>query len=105
MRVTILREKGDLGPPEAQANLQVADAYSDRGSLRQARSAAPTSAVRHDRGPAPKLGMSRTTLAMAATKGRISARTVVRVAKIAGVPVSDILTGAWPEPRVCPMCG
>lgn len=29
----------------------------------------------------------------------------IRVARAAGVPVDDVLSGAFPEPGACPMCG
>ncbi len=29
----------------------------------------------------------------------------LRIAQVAGVPVDDILTGAFPKPGSCPMCG
>ena len=35
----------------------------------------------------------------------VSPRMVLRVAKLAGVPVDDILTGKFPPPGTCPHCG
>ena len=29
----------------------------------------------------------------------------LRVARLAGVPMEDVLSGAWPKPGACPMCG
>lgn len=29
----------------------------------------------------------------------------LRVARLAGVPLEDVLSGAWPKPGACPMCG
>lgn len=29
----------------------------------------------------------------------------IRVARVAGVPVDDVLSGAFPRPGSCPMCG
>jgi hypothetical protein len=37
--------------------------------------------------------------------GKPSAGLALRAARLAGVPVEDILTGAWPEPGTCPHCG
>jgi len=55
---------------------------------------------------AAALGVSRTTVAeMCGTKRALTAEVAVRVAKLAGVAVTDILTGAWPEPKPCPVCG
>lgn len=36
---------------------------------------------------------------------RIGAGLALRAARVAGVPVDDILTGAWPRPGACPCCG
>jgi hypothetical protein len=35
---------------------------------------------------------------------RVSLRTALRVARLAGVPLDDVLGGAWPGER-CPWCG
>lgn len=51
------------------------------------------------------LGMSRTTIAQAAGKGRVSPELAFRIATVAGVRLGDILTGKWPKPRICPTCG
>ncbi len=40
-----------------------------------------------------------------ARKGRPSAGLAVRAARLAGVPVEDVLSGAWPAPGSCPHCG
>ena len=34
-----------------------------------------------------------------------SAGAALRVAAAAGVPVEDVLSGAWPAPGACPLCG
>lgn len=34
-----------------------------------------------------------------------SARVVLRLARVAGAPVDDILNGRWPSPDACPYCG
>jgi hypothetical protein len=34
-----------------------------------------------------------------------SASTAVRVARLAGVAVDDVLAGRFPDPAVCPHCG
>jgi hypothetical protein len=36
--------------------------------------------------------------------GTMSLRMVLRVARAAGVPIDDVLSGEWPGDR-CPMCG
>jgi hypothetical protein len=41
-------------------------------------------------------------------KGRfkaVSPKMAIRVAKLAGVPVDDVLTGKFPPPGTCPHCG
>jgi hypothetical protein len=35
----------------------------------------------------------------------VSAGITLRAARVAGVPLEDILTGAWPKPGSCPTCG
>ena len=47
----------------------------------------------------------RTVRAALETRGRISAGLAVRAAKVAGVPLEDVLGGAWPPPGACPHCG
>jgi hypothetical protein len=37
--------------------------------------------------------------------GRVTAGLAVRAAMLAGVPVDDVLSGAFPKPGSCPMCG
>jgi hypothetical protein len=39
------------------------------------------------------------------TRGRPSAGLALRVARLAGVPLEDVLSGAWPKPGSCPHCG
>ncbi len=34
-----------------------------------------------------------------------SARLVLRLARVAGAPVDDVLAGRWPPPGACPHCG
>jgi len=36
---------------------------------------------------------------------RVSAGLALRAARYAGAPVEELLSGAWPKPRACPMCG
>lgn len=36
---------------------------------------------------------------------RPSARLAMLVARVADVPIGDVLPGAWPKPGACPMCG
>jgi hypothetical protein len=35
----------------------------------------------------------------------VSPKMAIRVAKLAGVPVDDVLTGKFPPPGTCPHCG
>jgi hypothetical protein len=35
----------------------------------------------------------------------VSPKMVLRVARLAGVPVDDLLTGKFPSPGACPHCG
>lgn len=35
----------------------------------------------------------------------VSASIAIRVARLAGVPVDDVLTGNYPAPGTCPYCG
>lgn len=35
----------------------------------------------------------------------ISAGFALRVARAAGVPMEDVISGAWPKPGACMMCG
>jgi hypothetical protein len=37
--------------------------------------------------------------------GTPSAGLALRAARAAGVPMEDVLSGAWPKPGACPMCG
>lgn len=45
------------------------------------------------------------TLAGYGSKRAPSAGIAIRAARLAGVPVDDVLTGAWPVPGSCPHCG
>jgi plasmid maintenance system antidote protein VapI len=38
-------------------------------------------------------------------RGRVSAGLALRVARLAGVHMEDVLSGAWPKAGSCPMCG
>ena len=51
------------------------------------------------------LGVSRTLVAQSAGSYAISINLALRVARLASVPIDDILSGAWPTPRQCPTCG
>jgi hypothetical protein len=39
------------------------------------------------------------------TKGKPSVGVALRAARLAGVPLEDVLSGAWPKAGSCPMCG
>jgi hypothetical protein len=40
----------------------------------------------------------------ASKKGTVSAGIALRAARVAGVPLEDLLSGAWPRVGECPMC-
>lgn len=42
---------------------------------------------------------------VASKRGGVTAGVALRAARAAGVPVEDILSGAWPKPGTCPHCG
>ena len=48
---------------------------------------------------------ARTVRAALEARGRVSAGLALRAAKVAGVPLEDVLSGAWPPPGACPHCG
>lgn len=57
-------------------------------------------------GPLAKaLRLKVNSIAPMATRKKISARLVLRMARFAEVPVEDLLTGKYPPPGVCPHCG
>jgi hypothetical protein len=57
-------------------------------------------------GVARAMGTTRRTLEhMLGRAGKPSAGLAVHAARLAGVPVEDVLTGAFPKPGACPMCG
>jgi hypothetical protein len=39
------------------------------------------------------------------TRGRPSAALAIRAARLAGVAIEDVLSGAWPPAGACPHCG
>ena len=47
-----------------------------------------------------------TTTRQAGTRGRsVSAGLAIRAARVAGVPVDELLAGRWPKEGTCPHCG
>ena len=55
---------------------------------------------------ATELSANPKTLAAALSKkGKPTAGLMLRAARIAGVPLEEILSGAWPKPNSCPRCG
>lgn len=48
---------------------------------------------------------STTVIRSARVTGKPSAGLAVKLAKLAGVPVDDVLSGAFPKPGSCPVCG
>lgn len=65
--------------------------------------------LRHQLGQvalAMALGMSRRALKHTTERRRrTSAALALRVARVAGVPLEDVLSGAWRPAGACPMCG
>lgn len=56
-------------------------------------------------GVAKALGISHKVVQIAARNKKPSAGLAIRIARLAGVPVDDVLSGAFPKPGSCPMCG
>jgi hypothetical protein len=57
-------------------------------------------------GVARAMGTTRRTLEhMLGRVGKPTAGLAVHAARLAGVPVDDVLSGAFPRPGTCPMCG
>jgi hypothetical protein len=55
---------------------------------------------------APLLGVKLSTLEKAVVPKRtLSAGLALRAARLAKVPMEEILSGQWPKPGACPMCG
>jgi len=51
------------------------------------------------------LRFSKATMRRTIDGGEVSASMAVRVARLAGVGVDDVLTGRYPLPGTCPHCG
>jgi transcriptional regulator with XRE-family HTH domain len=50
-------------------------------------------------------GLTVDTIKYASSKrGRVSAGVALRIARVAGAPLEDLLAGRWPEPGMCPLC-
>jgi hypothetical protein len=57
-------------------------------------------------GLAKAMGLKKHTIHYAGSKrGGVSGGVAIRTARAAGVPVEDVLSGAFPRPGVCPHCG
>jgi hypothetical protein len=57
-------------------------------------------------GLAKAMGVRRDTIRHSQLKRAVvSAGVAIRAARAAGVPVEDVLSGAFPKPGVCPHCG
>jgi hypothetical protein len=87
---TKTRRSSDL-TPEEQANV--------RKALRVLRIRIGT-----NRQLAEAMGANLSTL-RSAIRTKVSGGIAIRAARVAGVPVDDLLTGKWPVPGCCPMCG
>jgi hypothetical protein len=83
---------------------------SDLTPEEQANAKAALRVLRSRYGTAPKLAealsANEKTLAEAlAKRGKPSAGLALRAARLAGVPLEDVLSGAWPAAGSCPHCG
>jgi hypothetical protein len=47
----------------------------------------------------------KTVLYAVSARGKPSAGLALRAARLAGVPLEDVLSGAWPKSGSCPHCG
>ena len=54
---------------------------------------------------AKAMNAQRATVWAAGWKRKVSAGLALRAARVAGVPLEDILRGAWPVEGACPHCG
>ena len=55
---------------------------------------------------AKAMGLKSDTIEYAASeRGGVTGGMAIRTARAAGVPVEDVLSGAFPKPGVCPHCG
>jgi transcriptional regulator with XRE-family HTH domain len=55
---------------------------------------------------ADAMGLKPPTLSYAhRARGGVSAGVALRTARVAGVPMEEVLSGAWPPPGACPHCG
>lgn len=54
---------------------------------------------------AKAMGAHRETVQRPTRGGVVSAGIALRAARRAGVPVEDVLSGAWPSEGLCPYCG
>jgi len=88
---TETRRSSDL-TPEEQANARVAIRFLAKrhgtyGALAKA------------------MGANLATVRCAAQRGTVSAGVVLRLARVAGVPLEEVLAGRWPTDGACPHCG
>jgi hypothetical protein len=54
---------------------------------------------------AAAMSASTETVRLAARTGKLSAGLALRAARLAGVPLEDVLAGRWPVAGACPHCG
>jgi hypothetical protein len=54
---------------------------------------------------AKAMGAHRETVQRPVRGGVVTAGIALRAARVAGVPLEDVLSGAWPEAGSCPHCG
>jgi hypothetical protein len=89
---TETRRSSDLSPEEqAHAKAALRFLAKRHGTLRKLASA---------------MGTNFRTLQTAVEKsGTVSAGIALRAARAAGVPLEDVLSGAWPPAGACPYCG
>ena len=85
------RHSSDLTPAE-QANVRAAIRFL---------------AIRHGnyRALAKAMGSKRGTVLSTVRRGSVTAGIALRIARVAGVPLEDVLAGRWPVEGMCPLCG
>jgi len=97
----ILREKLSWSIPRRRSPAELTP--DEQAGVRRALKALR---VRHGVKVLAKLARcSAATLSNAASKRAPTVSTALLLARVAGVPVSDVLRGEWPRLGECPLCG
>jgi hypothetical protein len=102
--MTILRERlvwrAPRTKPSPTAPLSPSEAANVRAALRALRRIYGSNGAL-----ARALGCCRGTVSQAGKRRFPSASLAVRVARLANVPLGDVLAGRFPRPGACPLCG